>query len=53
MSRADYEVGEHTVYIALPKDPGTSFIIEYYLDAKLPTITEAGQYDVIGGLFRR
>ena len=42
MSRADYEVGEHTVYIALPKDPGTSFIIEYYLDAKLPTITEAG-----------
>lgn len=34
LGRADYEAGEHTVYLSLPDGAGSEFVIEYYLDAK-------------------
>ncbi len=38
MHRADYDAGEHTVYFPLYEEAASSFIIEYYLDAKEPAV---------------
>lgn len=32
--RNDYDQGEHTVYVTLPENPSSDFVITYYLDAK-------------------
>lgn len=39
MGRGDYEAGEYTVYLPLPENAGSSFLIEYYLDAKMASVT--------------
>ena len=39
MYRSDLEAGEHTLYIPLYAEAGSNFLIEYYLDAKMASVT--------------